>query len=266
MKSEYAPYRIWNSRRHRNASNGAGNLGWPASRLFLAMTLVLVLTASVGCTHQMRVLNLDAYKVAPTEGPPIDVAVAEFRGSADESFYFQAVVSALRSHPHVRTVRTNWRSQSAQEGFNPDHLVSIRVEPRYKGSGANFPITFPGFLIFVCAWNGYVYNADITTKVTVASLAEAESVPEQSSTQPAGQTQDIQTTFDIRHCDFERGFWSGTGWWFPGWGLHNIVTGIVFINYDSDSTQPFHEKVDPTYGAYVAEKIVRMLTGTGGAE
>jgi hypothetical protein len=230
--------------------------------VLLLLTATVLAGVTVGCTHEMQVKNLTDYYVAkPTEGAPLDVAIAPFKGNDDQQSYFQAVVAGLRKHPHVRLVQLDYNPTAQYDSFNPSHVVSLEVTPSYKGEPTpNFFITFPGFLIFTCAWNGYHYQALVNTKITV-SPAKAQVVAAGGAAQ--GTCKKVPTSFRLRHCDFQRGFWSGTGWWFPGFGLTNIVPGVIFGRYDKDATLPFHEKADATYGNYMAEQVVAMLEGCG---
>jgi hypothetical protein len=232
------------------------------AHLFLGLILVI----GSGCAHKMDVKNLHEFSVVPTSGKRMDVALATCKGSGDEMIYFRAIEAALRAHPDVASVRTNWMSDKTEMGFAPSHIVSLDVNTKYDGSGWNFPITFPGFLIFTCAWNGYVYHVDVTTDIKASPLPNAKKVLSGQGGELSSNSESLNTCFNLRHCDFERGFWSGTGWWFPGWGLHNIITGLIFVNYDEDATKPFHNEVDKTYGDYVADGIIRLLKKYGAEE
>lgn len=226
----------------------------------------LVFVICSGCTHPMYIKNLEEFQVIPTSGTCIDVALAPHKESDNGILFFRAVEAALRTHPHVASVRTNWASDKTEYRFAPTHIISTNIVAEYRGSGWNFPITFPGFLIFTCAWNGYINHIDITTDITAIPLPNTKKVLEDSGWEVTTKSESLYTSFNLRYCDFSRGFWSGTGWWFPGWGLHNIITGAIFIGYDEDATRPFHYEGDKTYGEYVAESIVRLLRTCGAAK
>ncbi len=270
------------------------------------LLIFMLLATGLGCSHQMRVMNLGDYPVVKSVGSPLDVALAPFSGTSDEVKYFNAVIDGLRRHPRVRIVRTDWSAQQTEEGFSPSGVVELKVAPQYSGSGVNFPIAFPGFILFTCAWNGFHYKADIATEVIVSTMAAEEasalavdespvaavdapaveaagsdleaiespeavneneivqaeasenSLPaDDKGTPPASG--EINTQFEMRHCSFSRGFWSGTGWWFPGYGATNIIVGAVYTGYDKKATGPFHKQVDDHYGDFIAEKIVCQL-------
>ena len=228
---------------------------------------LLILVVGAGCTHQMEVTNRADYQVSSIVGTPLDVAIASSEYSTEAIPYYDAVISALRNHPHINTVRSNWSAAQSEPGFDPSHCVKIDIKPEYRGDGENWLITWPGCYVFSCAWAGYNYHADIETVVTVApSSPEAKNSLQRFGAETEAVTETIQTHFDMRHCDFNRGFWSGTGWWFPGWGLHNIATGAFFTKYEEKATQPFLQATDEIYGKYVANKIVEQLRDNGAVE
>ena len=229
------------------------------------LILTSVFFATAGCTHQMQVTNLQDYQVAQISGTGIDVAVASTDVSGDEALYFNAIVEALRRHPHVDAVRTNWSHEKVEERFSPCYMVSLDVTPTYEGSGDNWIITWPGCYIFTCAWAGYRYHVNAVTDMDIVPLERARETMLKCGVTPQQHNESLTCDFDLRHCDFARGFWSGSGWWMPGFGLHNIIVGIFFTEYEPKATQPFHQAADRVYGDYIANKIVENLV-TGGAE
>ena len=108
---------------------------------------------------------------------------------------------------------------------------------------------FPGFIVFAHAWNGFLYEATLTTQVSVARPASADN--------PA-QTRAIETKYDMRFCDFDRGAATSSGWYTPGWGGLNLLIGGFMVPYDSDATPAFQEQVQQVYGRYIASNIVEM--------
>jgi len=221
-----------------------------------------------GCTHHMEVTNLKDYAVKPTEGPRIDVALASFKGSTpQDDICFGYVVEGLRSHPHVNQVRINWDAAVSEQGFRPSHATTLNLKSSFSGSGANFPITFPGFLVFACAWNGYVYRANIDAAISAKPIETAQNEFSKLGNAALKEAKaDVKMPFRLRHCSFNRGFWSGTGWWFPGWGIHTIVVGGIFTGYDRRATADFNTAMKHEFGAYTAEKIVQTLLQGKAAE
>ncbi len=205
----------------------------------------------VACTHSMQVKNLDDYHSSPgdTLGRRHNVALLRRDPEDNQSPFVQHVVEALRNHPAVDRVRTGWRWEVSDAEFTPDVVLALDPQPEFHGSGWNFLITFPGFLLFSHAWNGYVYRCDVPTSYTIYN-------PQDRS---AARSDTIATTFDIRHCDFERGFWASTGWWVPGYGGSSLLAAPFLIPYDPDATASFHDTIRTTYGRYIAESILRNV-------
>ena len=214
-----------------------------------------------GCTHEMELTNVSQFQVAQqstSAEQAFDLAISSGSYGGEQVRFYDALVEGLRKHPQVRHLRTDWTADMTEVGFEPRYLIGVEIEPEFKGDGANFLTTWPGCYIFACAWDGYKYHCNTVTRVNVTpldGLALAEYAD--SGESETGRTEAIEADFDFKHCDFDRGFWSGTGWWFPGWGVHNIVTGIFFTDYEKKATAPFHAAADPVYGDYVANEIIK---------
>ena len=157
----------------------------------------------------------------------------------------------MRTHPDVAEVLL--KDQEPEK--ETDATVTLRTDTKYDGSGWNFLITFPGFIVFTHAWNGFVYTAAVSTQMDVALNGKGGKVSRQ-----------IDTVYDIRHCDFGRGAAASSGWYLPGWGATNIVVGLFMVGYDTDATPEFLEKVRPTYGVYIANSIVDMVANPTAAQ
>jgi hypothetical protein len=124
-----------------------------------------------GCSHQMHITNTEDYFSPPSPplAKPIKLGVTS---SSITDFktgrYVNAVVDALQRSGNFERVLYPF-SQTVNQG-QADMLVDIAVKPKYDGSGANFFINFPGFLIFAPAIWGYKYTAEIETGVSITDL------------------------------------------------------------------------------------------------
>jgi len=220
--------------------------------VFTLRVLVLIfaggtMSSLLGCTHAMTVKNLNEYTLTPTHAVRKNVAVLSHRGGTDEEIFFQHMVEALRAHPAVAQLRTNWRWNTSEPGFEPDVVVSIEPRARYRGSLWNFPITWPGFLVFTHAWNGYVYYADVDADIQVHD----------PDTRVVADRSQLRIKYSLRHCDFGRGFWASTGWWMPGYSATALLSGLFFVAYDKDATGEFHNEIRKPFGDYLAEQIMQ---------
>src|SRR5262249_24073062 len=163
-----------------------------------------------------------------------------------EHEYFELVHQALVTHPAVKTVVV---ASEPPPDFVPDVTVGVWPRPEYHGSWWNYPITFPGFVLFTHAWNGYVYSADLVTEVNVSANGHPVT------------TNDIATHYDMRHCSFARGAITSSGWYTPGWGGLNAIIGFFMVPYSNAATPAFRDAVGTAYGNYVANSIVEIATG-----
>jgi hypothetical protein len=195
----------------------------------------------------MRVRNLHEYMLEASHAERSDIAVSPYTGPAEGRILFQHVVDGLRAHPSVGQVRTNWAWDFHESGFEPDVVLRITPRVEYRGSAWNLPITFPGFVVFAHAWNGYVYTGDAVTDIEILDPVTREVV----------ESSEIPTKYSMRHTAFDRGFWAGSGWWMPGYGATALLAGLVFIQYDEDATDPFQKEIQRPYGEYIAEMMMR---------
>ncbi len=207
--------------------------------------VALALTAgSSACTHTMQVKNLNEYSKSASLSRHMSFDLVDNSISPDEHEYFEFIHEALATRPDVTKVVV--ASPSATD-TPADVRVKIEVRPKYNGSGWNFPITFPGFVVFAHAWNGFVYSADLATDVDLSLAGAAESTH-----------QEFDTHYDMRHCDFWRGALASSGWYTPGFGGLNLLWGIILTEYDNDATPPFRKEVRSAYGQFIANSIVEM--------
>lgn len=199
-----------------------------------------------GCTHQLHITNSDDYFSPPTPplAKPIKLGVTSSSiTDVKNSRYVSAVVDALQRSGNFERVLYPF-SLTANQG-QADMLVDIAINPRYDGSGQNFVINFPGWLIFAPAIWGYKYTADIDTRVGMTNLKD------NTSRQIA-----IPTRYIFRQADMGR-TWTEVSWFEVG--IIALIGGIAFTDYDNDVTPEFITAVSPNYGSYVSKKIVDAL-------
>jgi hypothetical protein len=217
-----------------------------AQRPCIALSAFSILVlALASCTHSMKIKNLDAYTfVAAPAGKGLVISLQNGAIGSDEHELFSFVRESLAVHPAVERVVVLERDTEPE----PSSVVA-RLAPatKYDGSGWNYLITFPGFLLFTHAWNGFLYEADVTTDVEVRLPNGGEVV-----------RRSIETKYDLRFCDFDRGAATSSGWYTPGYGGINLLIGFAMMNYDEDATPEFLEAVRTAYGRFIANQIVEM--------
>ena len=215
-------------------------------RLLSLSLTVVVLSFLSACVHTLEVVDIKDYKITLSDGPRQNVAVLRPALEEDDQAFFDLFIDRLREHPATAQVRRNWTWDTQEAGFHPDVVVEVAPEVSYSGSGWNFLITFPGFLIFTPAWNGLVYHGDIATSIKTFNPTTRELISEET----------VVTDYSMRHLDFGRGFWAASGWWTPGYGATSLLSAFYNISYDGDATEPFVEKIRRSYGDFIAEKVL----------
>ncbi len=196
-----------------------------------------------GCSHTMHITNSEDYFAPPSAPARQAMKLGVTSNSVNDpqnSKYVSAVVEALQKNGSVERVIYPY-SPAAHKDLT-DAVVDISVNPRYDGKGSNFFVNFPGFLIFAPAIWGYGYNAEIETLAMVTS-------------QKDGQSRQIKIpmTYNFRHAAMNR-TWTEVSWFEVG--AIALIGGFVFTGYDNSVTDEFIKNASPTYGPYVAKKII----------
>ena len=212
----------------------------------LMLLFVISMLVFSGCSHSLHITNLDEQLMTPV--PPLKEPVKIGVSSGNEvqvqnARYVAAIVEALKHNSNVGQVVYPYSRATSTAPV--DVLVDIAVNTKYDGKGNNFFVNFPGFIIFAPAIWGYGYDAWIDTQVSVTDLKSNVS---QQISSPAHYT--------FRHADIDR-TWTVAGGWVI-WPIP-LVGGFVFTGYDPDITDLFITKVSPSYGPYVASKIMASL-------
>jgi len=214
-------------------------------RLSNGLLVLAVAMFLAACTHDMRIVNRQEFEASARAERSLTLAVETDAVAEDTEKLVDAVKEALAAHSSVQRVAF---IKEAPPDFTPDFVVMVRPATDYEGSAWNYPITFPGFLVFVHAWNGFVYKADVKTEVAIRTPGAEQ--PFASDT--------IATRWNLRHCDFERGVWTSSGWYTPFYGALSIFIGFFMVPYDEDATPYFLSEVKEPYGRFVAAKIIEM--------
>lgn len=210
-------------------------------RLALRLVSLLVLGLSVGCSHTLTVQNYpDADFRGSAPSSPLVVGLVDQGGGEHSDEYVEAIAQGLQIQPGVERVVFPYTS-----GAQVDAVAQVDVNPVYEGSGLNFLINWPGFLVFAPAWNGYIYHADPETRVQILS-ADGEAV----------HTVDWDHEYEFHQSDIGR-TWTQLGW--LEYGVTPLIGGLVFIQYDTDQTPHFIDEVSDNYGRQVAQKIAHAL-------
>jgi len=207
---------------------------------------------ATGCAHNLEVKNLDLYK--PTfinnRNTGIKVGLSAVTSSPEEERLVIGAANALKrdgfliSYPFY---------PNAQNSETMDFLVKLSTSSQYKGSGWNFLINWPGFLVWAPAWHGYNYRAIYTFDADITDSKTGTQLPRIS----------IPVDLEIRHADIGR-TWTEISWF--EWSAIAFAGGLVFIRYDRDVTPELINATEIKIADYVSSKIAAALLGTSTRE
>jgi len=203
----------------------------------------LMLSATmVGCTHQLKIKNLHTYRNTSIQSLETSLRVG-----------IRSTCTEINDQQLIHDIGSNLAKYNARvttsilpDNSNVDVIANASISSDYKGSGWNFLINFPGFLVWAPAWNGYVYT--VTHNITV-SLSDAK-------TGKQLDTINVPVVLNIRHADIDR-TWTEISWF--EFGVIAFVGGIVFIGYDDDVTPLVTQKAGPIITDLVAQRIASSL-------
>lgn len=212
--------------------------------LFVIFGIALLTSA---CVHPLRVKNLNEYRSMRIEplARPLTVGVMSSASDSEMQQLVKGVGKALGQRS--ATVLMPYAPNSDKPA---DLMTKIEITPEYKGSGWNFLINWPGFLIWVPAWNGYVYKANFDVKLLLMQARDGKVLDEWS----------MPIQLDLRHAEIDR-TWTEIGW--LEWGVIPLIGGFVFIQYDTDVTPVLVEKIEGPIGDYIAQEIVTRINKSG---
>jgi hypothetical protein len=209
-----------------------------------ALSLVMF---STGCAHQLTVKNLSTYQntnASPLK-KPLTIGIIPDAEGKDCQQLITGVGMALGGGNYSATVIRPYLPQSSSDK-RADVVATIKVASEYAGSGWNFLINWPGFLIFTPAWNGYVYKANYQVGIVLAKGADDAPI----------DSWEMPIHLNLRQAEIDR-TWTEIGW--LEFGVIPLIGGIVFTGYDTDVTDPLVQKIEMPIGDYIAQEIVNRV-------
>lgn len=221
--------------------------GTPSMKLKSPGNLVLaglMLSATmVGCTHQLKIKNLNAYRNTSIQSldTPIRIGILSTCSDVNDQQLVYSIGSSLAKYNAQVT------SAVKSDNSNVDVISTISISSDYEGSGWNFLVNFPGFLVWAPAWHGYNYQVSHNININLSDAKTGKSI----------NTISVPVVLNIRHADFDR-TWTEISW--LEFGVIAFVGGIVFISYDDDVTPLVQQKAGPVIADLVAQRIASSLT------
>jgi hypothetical protein len=140
---------------------------------------------------------------------------------------------------------------SAGNSAEVDIISKISVSSDHKGSGYNFWINFPGFLVWAPAWNGYVYEPSYKVDVNMMRADDNSTIDSFS----------IPINLDVRHASIDR-TWTEISW--VEVGAIAFIGGLVFMQYDNDVTPLVDAAIQKPIGDFIAQEMTNRLRNSKG--
>ena len=216
--------------------------------IFMSMLILL----ATGCTHTLEIKNLSTFENMSLSSLERPVSIGIIPTSVD--LHGQKLIKGIATElgKASANILLPYFPNSTKE---VDITAKIVVKPEYRGSGWNFLINFPGFLIFTPAWNGYVYQVNYDVDVLLTDQKNNNKI----------DSFQIPVHLNIRHADMNR-TWTEISWFEVG--SIALISGIIFIQYDDSVSPLVAEKIQIPIGDYIAQEIVARVNNYGefGAE
>lgn len=214
-------------------------------RITAALVLVIFTVSFLGCTHPLSIKNISMYQPEFINSSKQDVSIGLMAdsGSPVEGRMAEAIANNLKKNG-LSVFYPYYPGNSS----TPDvqYVAKLNFTEEYKGSGMNFLVNFPGFIIFAPALFGYGYKVKYDYNIDVTNNISGESFPRLN----------VPIELKIRHAASNR-TWTEISWFEVG--AIALIGGIVFIQYDDSVTDLVLDQYENKLGDYVASKITRMI-------
>ena len=209
----------------------------------LIVTLCIAALLS-GCTHALEVKNRDNFSITSAAPARSEMSIGVITDNDVENGkrLVDATVESLR----YRLKSIAYPYSGANEKI--DLTVTMQVASKHKGSGLNFLINWPGFLIWTPAWNGYVYEPTYDVRITLKDPVQGTVL----------DSFNVPIQLDVRHAAINR-TWTEISWFEAS--IIAFVGGIVFTDYDPKVTPLVEREMRQELGAFLAEKILLQMAG-----
>ena len=184
---------------------------WAIRSQFVLPVAITVLTS--GCAHPLVVKNISMHKPMAVSSQASDVKIGFSAATTvpEEDRFISAIVNALKLDGFKITYPF---FLSEEHRHMVDYIVKLTTSSEYKGSGWNFLINWPGFLLWTPAWHGYDYRAIFGFDVDITDTKTNKEFPRLS----------VPVDLDIRHADMNR-TWTEVSWF--EWSLIAFIRPVA---------------------------------------
>ncbi len=212
---------------------------------FAALFLILVFIS--GCAHPLTMENISLYRAGFINSGLTNSSIGlnAVTSTPEEERLVLAVANSLKKEG-FRVIYPYYQNNNNSQGV--DYSIKINAGSEFKGSGANFFVNFPGFLIFAPALLGYSYNVNFDFNIDVVDNKNNTNIPRIT----------VPIKLRIKHADINR-TWTEISWLEVG-GIA-FISGLFFMGYDKSVTPLMMDNAENKLGDYVSSKISATLVG-----
>lgn len=210
------------------------------------LRFVLLSTAlffTFGCSHSLEIKNLHQYQASSLITMPkqLSIGVSTSNTQDNGKTLVTGVANGLAKYAG-NIVYPYYPANSRQV----DIIANVTIRSDHRGSGWNFLIEWPGFLIWTPAWNGYVYRPSY--RVDIELIRAADNMRMDSFSMPID--------LNVRHAEIDR-TWTEISWLEVS--AIAFISGFVFIQYDDDVTPLLEREIKEPVGDYIAQEIANRI-------
>lgn len=215
---------------------------WKCPSGALVMAVILCFSA---CSHRLEVKNMSLYKPVHlgSVGEDLRIGVTAASVTPEEERLLIAVINSLKQNGFF--VVYPYYSQNTPKS-DLDYIIGVSFSSQYHGSGWNFLINWPGFLIWTPAWHGYNYRVVYGFDVSIHDVKNQTDLP----------TLTIPVDLNFRHAAMNR-TWTEISWF--EWSAIAFIGGIIFTRYDRSVTPQLLDFAENKIGDYVGSKITAAI-------
>ena len=215
----------------------------------LSVLLCLVVVAA-GCSHPLTLQNLSSYKAGFVNTARIKsiIGISATTNTPEEERLMMAVANAFK-RDGVSVIYPFYTNEESLKKV--DYILKIATSSEFKGSGMNFLINWPGFLIFAPALFGYSYTASFNFDADIIDVKKNRTLPRIS----------LPIEIKFRHASTNR-TWTEISWFEVS--VIALIGGIVFVQYDESVTPVLMNSLEYKLGDYVESKLIAAVISASG--
>ncbi|MGE5309093.1 MAG: hypothetical protein ACM3OC_08415 [Deltaproteobacteria bacterium] len=205
------------------------------------ISLFLCLVFISGCAHPLTMENLGMYKPGfiNSEYTNYAIGITAATNSPEEERMVMAIANNLKKDG-FRVFYPYYPNSSNKQSV--DFIARITTSSQYKGSGINFWVNWPGFIIFAPALFGYSYTVKLDFDIDITDTRTGSPLPRIS----------LPIELRIKHADINR-TWTEVSW--LEFSVIAFIGGLCFMSYDNSVTPLMMDASENKLSDYIGSKI-----------